>query len=327
MAGKTEEKKLTFHVVNSVKGGSGKSTFSLLLANYYIEHCDELAYIIDLDVCGSSWKDNYKGYIKNNAIYLNNLMDDFSKYISREYTHKLLVQNENSRRESIEIPLCIYDSSDAKVLDEVEVDLFEEVIKKIILKIYEDSKPSEKNLNIILDMPPSYEIHAEKILTHLLLDINSRLYIDLVEENGKLPYNIELYMLSSLIPAHIELNYKYIQTFYKGLNYSNQLGAFRNGEKNEAKFHIIMVINDVSHIVPAEDPEGYKNVLSASSKKDQESEDIKIDAWKYLKYEYLGFYEQLMGKNIEKVKSGHLLMKGSTRTLFETFMESEIGLK
>ena len=32
-------------------------------------------------------------------------------------------------------------------------------------------------------------------------------------------------------------------------------------------------------------------------------------------------------KNIDKVKSGHLLMKGSTRTLFETFMGSENGLK
>ena len=41
MAGKTEGTKLTFHVVNSVKGGSGKSTFSLLLAKYYIEECKE----------------------------------------------------------------------------------------------------------------------------------------------------------------------------------------------------------------------------------------------------------------------------------------------
>ena len=318
MAGKTGEKKLTFHVVNSVKGGSGKSTFSLLLANYYIEHCDELAYIIDLDVCGSSWKDNYKRYIKNNAIYLNNLMDDFNKYISKEYTHKLMVQNENSRRDSIEIPLCIYDSSDAKVLDEVEVDLFEEVIKKIILKIYEDNKPSEKNLNIILDMPPSYEIHA-----HLLLDVNSRLYKDLVDESCKFPYNIELYMISSLIPAHFTLNNEYIHKLYKGLNYSNQLIAF----ENEGKFHITMVFNDVSHIVPTENPDGYKNILSDFSKEYQKGEDRKIGAWKCLQYDYLGFYEQIMDKTIDKVKSGHLLMKGSTRTLFETFMDSENGLE
>ncbi len=71
---KSESKKVFFDIANSVKGGSGKSTFSLLLAAYYNsieptkpEGKDDksrtVAYIIDLDLRGTSWEKNYGRYI------------------------------------------------------------------------------------------------------------------------------------------------------------------------------------------------------------------------------------------------------------------------
>ena len=58
----TEEKtRFHFDVVNSVKGGSGKSFFALQLAAFHAFK-GRAAYIIDLDLRGTSWEPNYENY-------------------------------------------------------------------------------------------------------------------------------------------------------------------------------------------------------------------------------------------------------------------------
>ena len=59
-----KKKRIIFDVINSVKGGSGKSTFSLLLAAYFASKKDTAAYIIDLDLRGTSGENNYKHCLK-----------------------------------------------------------------------------------------------------------------------------------------------------------------------------------------------------------------------------------------------------------------------
>ena len=51
-----------FHVVNSVKGGCGKSTFSLYLANH-LTAMGHKTVIIDLDIGGSTWYRGFKQYL------------------------------------------------------------------------------------------------------------------------------------------------------------------------------------------------------------------------------------------------------------------------
>ena len=53
-------KKIVFHIVNSIKGGSGKSTVSFFLADHFNKREDCKAVIIDLDINGSSWINDHK---------------------------------------------------------------------------------------------------------------------------------------------------------------------------------------------------------------------------------------------------------------------------
>lgn len=56
-------KRAVIDVISSVKGGSGKSTFSLLLAAYYNSKPGSVAYVLDLDLRGTSWEKNYGRYM------------------------------------------------------------------------------------------------------------------------------------------------------------------------------------------------------------------------------------------------------------------------
>lgn len=240
------KKKVIFHVINSVKGGSGKSTFSLLLANHFIRNKQQTAYIIDLDLHGTSWEKNYYKFFDDTVgqkkVYLNDLMYDFSNNITQEFIRNLRVSNKNDETHTVpdkwSIPVCV-SNPNQRGIDEVELDLFENAIYKLINRIIErESGNDSEYLHIIFDMPPSKEKHSEKILSHLLLDKSSYL-------NKRFPYYVCLYMISAISPAHIELNLEYVRSMFKDKSYSSTIMDFINRKDKHSYFHLCLILNDV----------------------------------------------------------------------------------
>ena len=222
-----------FHVINSVKGGSGKSTVSILLAGYYASGNNTKSYIIDLDLRGTSWENNYGKYFRNEktgsgSVYINSLMDgdDYAREIFSEL--QLSYSDDLGTTEPHSIYLCMADPNIRDDIDEVEIDLFENTICKIIRQIYimAESDTELKEIHIILDMPPSYERHAERIFKHFLFDIESSFRKSFQSFEQFDDYKVELIMLSALSPAHIELNKKYVIDLFKEQVISSLLNDF-----------------------------------------------------------------------------------------------------
>ena len=69
-----------------------------------------------------------------------------------------------------EVMLSIAKPGVSDEMNELRKDLFENAIFRLINEIYAiEAAHKEVNcVHIILDMPPSYEPHAERILKHLL---------------------------------------------------------------------------------------------------------------------------------------------------------------
>ena len=114
-----------FHVVNSVKGGCGKSTFSLYLANYLTAQKHKVV-IIDLDIGGSTWYRDFRPHLVNETEgfddngkdvdfsiektkFLNDLFYEYEKKKTRKHIFELNVRdviyeqtNDNDNQESEE---------------------------------------------------------------------------------------------------------------------------------------------------------------------------------------------------------------------------------
>ena len=252
--------RVVFDVVNSVKGGSGKSTFSFLLASYHASREHTKAYIIDLDLRGTSWEKNYHLYLQrenDRFIYVNDLMRDFDAYQNQKFFLKLTAEYGGTVPECISFSLCMAKPSVTEEIDELKVDLFENAIFRIIDRIYTDHSvhpdsrgEEQETIHIILDMPPSYEEHAERVLRRLFSDVESRLYRKVEkahkEKKGKYfgfePYQVNLYMISAISPAHIELNVSYIKNFIKKQVYSSAVSKLVEDDR----FQIRFIGNDVS---------------------------------------------------------------------------------
>ena len=278
--------KVFFHVINSVKGGSGKSTFSLLLANYY-SHCkSEAAYIIDLDIQGTSWKKNFNQFFENDAgeepIYINDLMYDFSNGITKNFIWNLKIcsKNEPPYVPCWTIPLCIANPTNNDI-NEVELDLFENAIRKLIVHlIQKETAKNSEIIHIVFDMPPSKEKHAERILNHLLLD-NKIHFKDL--HSGY----VCLYMISAITPAHIELNVEYIKNLVLNRSYSNIIVDLINSDSDKGGFQLFAIANDTSGVLPPKREndihENIVNALKTSYKKIQFTEDDEKKKFKHFK--------------------------------------------
>ena len=96
-----------FHVVNSVKGGCGKSTFSLYLANYLTAQ-EHRVVIIGLDIGGSTWYRDFSPYLVNETEksgengkdvdysieetkFLNDLFYEYEKNKTKKHIFKLKI--------------------------------------------------------------------------------------------------------------------------------------------------------------------------------------------------------------------------------------------
>ncbi len=136
------EIKFKVHIVNSVKGGSGKSTFSLLLADHFVRNGED-AYVIDLDLCGTSWYSDFRCcWDKPEPQCIQNLMySPCDGGFAPDVWTKL---NVTSKAESVQdddrqINVCISakdqnerlcDMPDAELLEHVVFHLIQDVLKR-----------------------------------------------------------------------------------------------------------------------------------------------------------------------------------------------------
>ena len=248
--------KIVFDVMNSVKGGSGKSTLSLLLAAYHAFRPNTVSYIIDLDIRGTSWKINYGDYLLpkgQSHVFVNDLMYDYKRKSGKELFTKINVKN--GKGETAFIYLSMGDPNIGNNIGQpdVEEDLFENAVYRLIDRIYSQHSNTnkEEEIHVIFDMPPSYDRNAERILKHLLLDVDSTLYQNAQNSSGKYAiydkYKVNLFMISGLTPAHVALNRDYVLSFFQKVNYSSALMQFL--EPANSRFHLFFIGNDTSGIV------------------------------------------------------------------------------
>ena len=192
------------------------------------------------------------------GVHINDLMYDFEKKARTGIFEKINLKGSNADF-SAPLFLCMGSPNIETNIDsvEVEVDLFENAIYRLVKDIYCKCEYREWNeIHVIFDMPPSYERHAEQILKHLLLDTKSRLYMDdkaRDEKDSFEHYAVNLYMISSVSMAHVELNKHYIENFFRNsVGYSNALAEFINAPE-KPRFYLRFIGNDVTGII--EDPQ------------------------------------------------------------------------
>ena len=292
-----KKKEVYFDIANSVKGGSGKSTFSLLLAAACNrkEHAD--AYILDLDLRGTSWEKNYDSYLSTGAIIdqdgnrptLRSLSngarpEDIQDYEKYPFINSLMWNTNRLRVEDCWSEI-FFDDEDVKVegssnsrirvfpakakngkdIDKLEVDIFEHAIEQIILTIMEQTAGDNNvnELHFILDMPPSYEKHAERIIKHLLTSQDSDFYRLCEKREGVFKvfndYNVNLFMVCSLSPAHVIQNSLYVKSLLDHPNYSNALQKL----VYDKRFSINFILNDISNLI-GDARQGYEDLYSES---------------------------------------------------------------
>ena len=268
-----KEKTLTcyFHIVNSVKGGSGKSTFALLLADHFIRK-KQPTYVIDLDVCGTSWETDFEDFFikKEVPCYVNELMYQYcTNGFKQDIWNELKITDKTFNERSLKICLASAPKHNES-FDKSEAELLENATYQIILASINDvlsSHPTEDvAIHIILDLPPSHEQTVEQICQHLLFDQSSRLKQYFFDKNKNIhkfadknkdadkdnleyiyKYKVQFYMLTPADqPSALEKNIDYIQNLlWKKRKYSSNILSF--DESDELQFKICFVLNDNHH--------------------------------------------------------------------------------
>lgn len=236
-----------FHIVNSVKGGCGKSTFSLYLANY-LRRNKSIPIIIDLDICGTTWYTNNENFIinKKKCHFLNEMFYDAEKYLGLEHIFMLHINDPSDKSKPDDfLKIVMADPKGLSAMDDDTLDLLESIVYKIVMELCQlkyNSTQSENVLNthetvtdIIFDMPPGYEKHTERILCHLMMDLESKLYQESKKRNDynyvkvnemqvykkiKEKSNVYLYMISGLNQASFEANLLYVQNLFINAKFS-----------------------------------------------------------------------------------------------------------
>ena len=215
---------MTIHIVDSVKGGSGKSTFALKLAlsinqkketipsgsketddSLESKNNDENIYksiIIDLDFMGTSWLPTYKNALISkhgmpyDMIYVNDLVFDWNHYRSMDYTQSIKINNTE-----INVIVCSdnprykekFKVDGTNKSPSIQYDIFQNRVMKLISKL-----EKEGYTDIILDMPPNSEPYSDTILRQCLQDSE---------------YYVNLYMVSSTDIAHIKSTHAWYYQF------------------------------------------------------------------------------------------------------------------
>lgn len=197
--------KLHIHIVDSVKGGSGKSTFSTKLCYSLIEQ-NKKACIVDLDLMGTSWYHLYQNAITLNnyandkrMVFLNDLVNDFEYYKTMIYDHKIdFVRTIDGKQLSIPVIFCNpspkakkhFKITDKAHTVDVSFSFFKNVVFKLLLELQE-----KDYTHIIFDMPPNSDPYSNLILDSCLM----------VDKKFK----TSLYMVSNMNQAHVKSTFEW----------------------------------------------------------------------------------------------------------------------
>lgn len=280
---------MKIHIVDSVKGGSGKSTFSLKLCCALQNQEDTKPCIIDLDFLGTSWKHICENCIVNNKykkgkkfVFLNDLVKDFEYYINTQFIQKIQINaklNPKSNKDLvIDVVFCdpspkakkAYKITDNEYVPDISYDVFHDEFMALLHYMND-----EGYTDVILDMPPNSDPYSDKIL-HTCFKINRQFAF---------VKNASLYMVSSINLAHIKSTLDWYLDFMvdspKRIAVLNNFSKIKNvvdkltddeekrrkfeSEKiewfNEERFKFFVVFNEITQ------PNSYliKNFLSNSS--------------------------------------------------------------
>ena len=237
-----------FHVVSSVKGGCGKSTFAFYLADYLSKNGGSV-YLIDLDTSGTSWLEDYDEYYDSEtaSVFLNDIIDD-SKIHRKIEPWRHITRNPNRDRKWHDsfagnpesVRLCIADPERRKYTPEYQIDLFEQAVASLIQNEILN-QISNNDIHIVLDMPPGVEAKAEKIFRYWLPKKASESYL----KGNQTRIRIKLYMLTNLSNASVSANWKYIRDLLAPRSYNDWFARLM---KEENALSISMILNDIGGI-------------------------------------------------------------------------------
>ena len=165
--------------------------------------------IIDVDLLGTSWEYTFGRSIMNvspngqySAIYLNDLIADYSHYISFDFIRKIRVLVDNVTAVELDVIMCNplqsaknrFKVPGESAMPDIQLDRFSECITKLIKKLKEEGYD-----HIIFDMPPNSDPYSDKIFDQFL-DHHS-------------PYHVALYMVSTYDVAHIQSTMEWYNAF------------------------------------------------------------------------------------------------------------------
>lgn len=207
---------MNIHIVDSVKGGSGKSTFSASLCSFISQQKGKKVCVIDLDLLGTSWEQNYRGVFieafDEKLIHLNDLIKDFNFYKTTTFIQKIPITvffNEHEKTQcEIEAIFCdprtkeknTFKITDKAYSPDISYDIFHESVIQLI-ELLNDLEYTD----VILDMPPNSEPYSDKIL-------NSCLKSDSV---FSFSHSASLYMIANINPAHIDATFDWYDDFMR----------------------------------------------------------------------------------------------------------------
>ncbi len=253
--------KLTIHIVDSVKGGSGKSTFSAKLALSLKAQKEKKPCIIDLDLLGTSWYYIYANFVDidnsyNNIVFLNDLISDFDYYKNLNYFNEIKFSfGVNELPITIPVIFCNPNPSEKNLfkVDEqngyshVAYSFFFESIKKLVNEL-EDIGFTD----IIFDMPPNSEQYSDGILNYYL--------------RTNWESDSKLYMVSSYNMAHIKSTFAWYRDFLEKTPSQHNIIPESTSEKKIYHF----VFNDVNNTINTLNISNIKkeknNIISLSKK-------------------------------------------------------------
>lgn len=266
--GDKQKEERTYNIVNSVKGGCGKTTFSIWLAfylnNYASDYTKGASCIIDMDLQGSSMVSLFHGSDANEKEY--NYLHEWIRgyyakginFIQQVYSKglgEISVIFSSPRQEDKNLYCAGARSNYSPVL---EYGTFRLGIQRLLKE--ENEFKARKFKHIIFDMPPNTDGYSDSVLDCVL---NPKYIV----KDDKFKNQINLFMMLTVNISHLDATTNWLRELYteSNNNVPDQLFiVFNNNivsENSEEKFlkicqNRMKVIKDV--LLQLSIPEEYK---------------------------------------------------------------------